>query len=120
MIDDELQIRRLFIQKMADSDYEIIEASNGNEGLKLYREHKPDLVITDLIMPEKEGIETITELKKENPHVKIIAISGGGRINPDDYLHIAKNLGAERTFSKPIDWPSLIKTVKELINQPAG
>jgi DNA-binding NarL/FixJ family response regulator len=66
-------------------------------------------------MPEKEGIETITELKREFPNVKIIAISGGGRNIPDAYLQIAKNLGAERTFPKPIDWPELIKTVRELL-----
>jgi len=66
-------------------------------------------------MPEKKGIETITELKREFPNVKIIAISGGGRIVPDAYLHIAKSPGADRTFPKPIDWPELIKTVRELL-----
>ena len=115
VIDDESEIRKLFIQKMAENGYEIIEACDGKEGLKLYHENRPDLVITDLVMPEKEGIETITELKREFPNVKIIAISGGGRNVPDAYLQIAKNLGAERIFSKPIDWPELIKAVRELL-----
>ena len=115
VIDDEPEIRKLFVQKLAGKGYEIIEACDGKEGLKLYHETRPDLVITDLIMPEKEGIETITELKREFPNVKIIAISGGGRNVPDAYLHMAKNLGAERTFSKPIDWPELIKAVRELL-----
>jgi DNA-binding NarL/FixJ family response regulator len=66
-------------------------------------------------MHEKEGIEMITELKREFPNVKIIAISGGGRKGQDAYLHIAKGLGAERTFPKPTDWPELIKTVRELL-----
>jgi YesN/AraC family two-component response regulator len=115
VIDDESEIRKLFIQKLAGIGCEIIEACDGKEGLKLYHENRPDLVITDLVMPEKEGIEMITELKREFPNVKIIAISGGGRNIPDAYLQIAKNLGAERTFSKPIDWPELIKTVRELL-----
>jgi|GEM_PF-1412252 len=115
LIDDESAIRKLFIKKLAGNGYEIIEACNGKEGLKLYHETRPDLVITDLVMPEKEGIETITELKREFPDVKIIAISGGERNVPDGYLQIAKILGAERTFPKPVDWPELIKTVRGLL-----
>ena len=115
LIDDESEIRKLFIKKLAGRGYEIIEAYDGKEGIKLYHETRPDLVITDLVMPEKEGIETITELKREFPDVKIIAISGGGRNVPDAYLQLAKNLGAERTFTKPIDWPELIKTIGELL-----
>ncbi len=115
LIDDESEIRKLFIKKLAGSGYEIIAACDGKEGLKLYHETRPDLVITDLVMPEKEGLEMITELKREFPNVKIIAISGGGRNDPDGYLQLAKNLGAEQTFSKPIDWPELIKSVKELL-----
>ena len=115
LIDDESAIRKLFIKKLAGRGYEIIEACDGKEGLKLYHETRPDLVITDLVMPEKEGIETITELKREFPDVKIIAISGGERNVPDGYLQIAKILGAKRTFSKPIDWPELIKTVRGLL-----
>lgn len=115
LIDDESAIRKLFIQKLAGRGYELIEAGDGKEGLKLYRENRPDLVITDLVMPEKEGIETITELKREFPNVKIIAISGGGRNSADAYLQIARTIGAERTFPKPIDWPELIKAVSELL-----
>jgi len=115
LIDDESEIRKLFIKKLAGRGYEIIEACDGKEGIKLYHEARPDLVITDLVMPEKEGIETITELKREFPNVKIIAISGGGRNVPDGYLQVAKSLGAERTFFKPIDWPELINTVRELL-----
>ena len=115
MIDDESEIRKLFIQKLAGRGYEIIEACDGKQGLKLYRENHPDLVITDLIMPEKEGIEMIIELKREFPNVKIIAISGGGRNATDAYRQIAKTMGAERIFPKPIDWPELIKAIRELL-----
>jgi PAS domain S-box-containing protein len=115
LIDDESEIRKLFIKKLAGRGYEIIEACDGKEGIKLYHETRPDLVITDLVMPEKEGLETITELKREFPNVKIIAISGGGRNIPDAYLKIAENLNADRTFTKPIDWPEMIKAVRELL-----
>ena len=102
---------------MAGSGYEIIEAGDGQKGLELYRKHRPDLVITDLVMPEKEGLETIVELKREFPGVKIIAISGGGRKVPGAYLQIAKKLGAERTFTKPIDRLEMIQAVRELLKQ---
>jgi CheY-like chemotaxis protein len=115
VIDDESEIRKLFIKKLAGRGYEIIEACDGKEGIKLCHKTRPDLVITDIVMPEKEGIETITELKREFPDIKIIAISGGGRNAPDAYLQLAKNLGVDRTFSKPIDWPELIKTIRELL-----
>ena len=75
-----------------------------------------DLVITDLIMPEQEGLETITSLKKEYPGIKIIAISGGGRIGPEAYLPAAQELGADRVFSKPFDVRELAETVKELLS----
>lgn len=116
LIDDEPAFRKLFNQKLAESGFEIIEAGDGKEGLKLYRENRPDLVVTDLIMPEKEGIETTMELKKEFPDVKIIAISGGGQGSPETYLQIAERLGVQAAFSKPIDWPNLIKMIKTLLS----
>ena len=81
--------------------YEVIEAADGREGLLKFRKQGADLVITDLIMPEQEGLETITLMKKERPDLNIIAISGGGRIGPEAYLPAAQELGAARVFSKP-------------------
>jgi DNA-binding NarL/FixJ family response regulator len=83
--------------------------------IKLYRANPTDLIITDLIMPEKEGIETIMELKKDFPDVKIIAISGGGRSKPESYLNLAKQLGAKRVFPKPIDREELLNAIRELL-----
>ncbi len=115
IIDDEQPIR-LMLRKLFESEgYTVTEASNGREGLKRYHENPADLIITDIIMPDKEGTETIMELKKENPAIKIIAMSGGGKNKPDGYLHTAKLLGAKQTFEKPIRKDALLEAIKKLI-----
>jgi CheY-like chemotaxis protein len=75
-----------------------------------------DLVITDIVMPEKEGLETIIHIHKNNPAVPIIAVSGGARIEPGSYLDIAKQLGAKYTFTKPINRSELIAAIKACLN----
>ena len=115
VIDDDQQIRILLRQVMELAGYEFVEAGDGREGLLKLRKLGADLVITDLIMPEQEGLETITSMKKEYPKLKIIAISGGGRIGPEAYLPAAQELGAERVFSKPFDIRELAEAVKELL-----
>lgn len=98
--------------------YEVIEARNGNEGCNLFFEEVFDLVICDIFMPDKEGLETITELKEYDPNVKIIAISGGGirsRFMVKDVLHMAKDLGAINVMPKPIDIPEMLTVVKKLL-----
>lgn len=115
IIDDDEQMRVLLRQVMEWSGYEVFEAADGRAGMLKQRKEQADLVITDLIMPEQEGLETITGLKKEYPELKIIAISGGGRIGPDAYLPAAQELGADRVFSKPFDVRELANTVKELL-----
>ncbi len=115
IIDDDDQVRAMLMQAMRRQNFEAAEARNGMEGLKLNRERPADLIITDIIMPEKEGIETIRELKKEFPDVKIIAMSGGGRIGPDSYLKMARGLGASQTLKKPVDLKVLIAAVNDLL-----
>jgi CheY-like chemotaxis protein len=115
LIDDDEQFRTMLRQLMERNGYEVTEASGGKEGIRLYRESPTDLVITDLIMPGKDGIETIQELKKEFPDIKVIAISGGGRLGPQDYLHLAKMLGARRTLTKPINLTELLKAIEEIL-----
>ena len=116
IIDDDEQILAMLRQTLEREGYEVVDASDGKEGLRRYRENPTDLIITDLIMPEKEGIETILELRRDFPDVKIIAISGGGRIDPGQYLSIAKSFGAQYTFAKPIERKELLKAVRELLN----
>ncbi|MFO7554909.1 MAG: response regulator [Desulfobacterales bacterium] len=115
IIDDDDQFRVMLRKLIERNGYEVIDASGGQEGIKLYRENPTDLIITDLIMPDKDGIETIQELKQNFPDVKIIAISGGGRLDPQGYLYLAKMLGAQRTLTKPIELPELLKAIEELL-----
>ena len=115
IIDDEAMIRNLIVKILEREGYETITASDGKEGIKSHRENPADLIITDLIMPEKEGIETIMELRRDFPDVKIIAMSGGGNIDPETYLRIAKTMGAIKTLAKPFNRKELLKTIQELL-----
>ena len=117
IVDDEAGIRKLLRKHLQSKGYEVTEAADGKEALARYRENPPDLMITDIVMPEKEGIGLIMDLKKEFPDLKVIAISGGGLNASDAYLEIAKNLGALRTFEKPIDWADLIAAIDNIFSQ---
>jgi len=87
---------------LAHIGHDVIEARDGQEGLRLFPDSNAELVITDLVMPEKEGLEVLMELRGSHPDLKIIAMSGGGRQNPADNLRIAKYLGASLVLYKPI------------------
>lgn len=115
VIEDEAQMRKLLRQVLEEAGYEVEEARDGLEGTRLYRERPADLIITDMVMPKKEGMETILDLKREFPDVKIIAISGGGRFGPEPYLQIAEGFGAERIFTKPFDIKDLLAAIEELL-----
>jgi len=117
IIDDEVQARETLRELFEYEGYEVTEAPDGMEGMKIFREKPTDLVITDIVMPDKDGIETIMELKNEFPGVRIIAISGGGRIGPEHYLEMAGQLGAMRTFLKPVDLEKLSEAVREILSQ---
>jgi len=115
VIDDDEQMLVLLQQAMQWAGFEVMAAENGRKGQQLFEEQPADLIITDLIMPEQEGLETIRILKQGYPTVKIIAISGGGRIGPEAYLPAAMELGADRIFAKPFDVKDLIAAVQELL-----
>jgi len=113
VIDDDEQMRALLRDILERAGYEVSEAQHGLEGLKLFRARPADLVVTDLIMPEKEGVETILELRAEFPEVPIIAVSGGGRNGPRDYLEIAARLGARRTVAKPFTRQEILAAIQQ-------
>ncbi|UCF91875.1 MAG: response regulator [Desulfobacterales bacterium] len=120
VIDDESQIRSMLRLMLERAGYEVLEASDGAEGIRLYRENSADLVITDLIMPNKDGIGMIIALKKEFPEVKIIAMSGGGLNRPEGYLIGAQKLGATRTLTKPINREQMLRAVKDTLKAPSA
>ncbi len=115
IIDDEQQILNMLEQTLTRRGYDVTTAENGKEGIKIFNNDSIDLVITDMIMPKKEGIETIKEIKLIKPETKIIAISGGRRIAPEQYLKAAEMFGADSVFTKPVDGQELIKCIKNLI-----
>jgi two-component system, chemotaxis family, chemotaxis protein CheY len=115
VIDDDEQVRTMITLTLEKAGFEVVEAGDGNEAVAVYSSVHCDLVITDIVMPGKEGIETIMELKGINPDARIIAISGGGRINPEDYLKWARRFGVTKTFTKPVDRAKLLEAVDELL-----
>ena len=115
-IDDDNKLLTLYRKILVRKGHSVLEAPNGDVGMRMYRDHKPDLVITDLIMPEKEGLETIMELKRINPAIKIIAVSGGGKIGPTTNLDTAKMLGASIAISKPFTIAEIEEAVEKLLN----
>ena len=115
IIDDEPHIL-LMVKKMLErAGFEVELAANGAEGLDLFKKVQSDLVITDIIMPEKEGLETIREMKRIQPELKIIAMSGGGKISADNYLDTAKIFGASRLLEKPFSQKDMLSAVFELL-----
>ena len=110
IIDDEEVIRVLLRSVLEAAGYEVTEAANGREGLELYRHRPTDLVITDILMPELNGLDMLMELTRQFLHAKVIAISGVGE--EKNVLDIAKLLGARQTFQKPLSMPHLLGAVR--------
>lgn len=115
VIDDDEQFRTFMSEALNDKGYEVLTASEGNEGLKCIARQHPDLVITDIVMPEKEGVEMIMELQQSDSSIPIIAMSGGNLGNADSYLKMAKKLGASAVISKPFRLDELITEIDNLL-----
>ena len=120
IIDDEPQIRSMLKLMLERDGYEVAEAPDGIEGIRVFRQNPAELIITDLIMPNKDGIGLIIDLKKEFPNVKIIAMSGGGLNKPEGYLKGAKKLGAACTLTKPIDRDEMLRAIKDVLKSPSS
>ena len=115
IIDDEDELRFLLRQMLEHAGHEVTEAVNGAEGIELFERDSHELIITDIIMPEKEGVETILALRRTDPKLPIIAISGGGRLDATDFLTMAKKLGARHTLAKPFRRDQLLDAVSECL-----
>ena len=115
VIEDEDSFRNVLVKMLTKAGYEVRQAGDGNQALTVCEEFKPDLVLSDIIMPDKEGLETIQELMDVSPGIRIIAMSGGGRFGPDSYLPLAEKLGAKATLQKPFMREDLLDTVKSVL-----
>jgi len=117
VIDDDASVREVVSQMLRMEGHEVAIAENGREAIDLIGRRRFDLVITDLIMPEKEGIETISEIRRGDQDIPILAISGGGRLGPADYLETARYIGADATLAKPFARQELIATIESLLTR---
>jgi CheY-like chemotaxis protein len=115
VIDDEENVLSLIRKMLERAGYEVLEAPDGRKGIGICQSRHVDLVITDIIMPEMEGLEVIIGLRKKLPDLKIICMSGGARLQPGDYLNLACALGANRTLTKPFEREELLEAVRELV-----
>ncbi|MBX6323495.1 MAG: response regulator [Rhodospirillaceae bacterium] len=120
VIDDDDLVRRTITKILGLAGYSVIPASNGVEGLAMLRRWPIDLVLTDIIMPEKEGLEIIIEVRKRMPGLPIIAISGGGRTRNMTFLALGKKLGADRVLTKPFLPKQLLAAVGACLSMPAA
>ena len=110
--DELLEFHRLFL---GENGHEVLTAINGDEAMNLIASEPVDLLITDVIMPDKEGIETILELRRIKPDLPIIAISGGGHVGPNHYLKMATTAGAKAALSKPCPPSVLLSTIRTVL-----
>ena len=116
VIDDDSQYRNLICMLLKRAGYEVMDASDGLLGLEMQRQRNADLIITDIFMPGMEGTELIMDITGEFPGTRIIAISGGGNVDGVDFLTLARNLGASRTFQKPFKKQELLQAVAYLLS----
>jgi CheY-like chemotaxis protein len=117
IVDDEAPIRELLRTAFQSRGYEVAEAENGERALDQYDKFSPSVVVIDLIMPGMEGIEAIRHLRKKDPGLRIIALSGGGSMGFVDFLKYARQLGADLAMSKPVALKDLLANVAKLISE---
>jgi len=111
LVDDEPMLRRTLRTILEKAGHEVTEAGDGDQALLMFEEDKPDMVITDIVMPNREGVETIREMRRLDTRLPIIAMSGGGNTGGDLFLRLASLLGANHTLSKPIRQAVLLEAV---------
>ncbi|MEE8393781.1 MAG: response regulator [Rhodospirillales bacterium] len=116
VIDDEPDVRTFIATALIRDGHMVVTAGNGYEGVELYRRDPMDVVITDIFMPDQDGLQTIIQLRKESPDLKIICISGGGNYVLGDYLPAAKRFGANVVLSKPISVSELRHAVNRILS----
>jgi len=117
IIDDDDMVRTMLLRTLTRGGHEATGARDGVEGVALFKESAADLVITDIFMPNQEGLATIMELRRSAPDLKIIAISGGGARASLDVLPVAEALGAQKTLRKPFTPSEVMETVRAVLGE---
>lgn len=115
LVEDDDAYREVLAAALSEHGFAVTQAADGAEGVKLFRAAPADLVITDIVMPNQEGLETIKALRRDHPNLGIIAMSGGLAHDAPLYLNIAGALGANRTLRKPFDLPTLLVAIEEVL-----
>ena len=115
VIDDDEMIRIVFERFLKGQGYAVDCAADGKEGLRLLEVQSPDLVITDIMMPDTDGLEVVLSMRENHPEIPVIAISGGMTVAPMDFLPMVKKFGAVKVFYKPVELGDLLEGVRELI-----
>ncbi len=116
IVEDDKDLRTMLKVSLGRRRFIVLEAENGKDALSHFKPSVTDLVITDLIMPEEDGLKVIMKMRELKPSIKIIAISGGGKAGPASYLNLAKALGADAIYSKPFSVNDMIIKIEELLD----
>jgi DNA-binding NtrC family response regulator len=116
LVEDDELVRDMLTQLLQRANHQVTCASNGEEASECLQKEEPDIMVTDIIMPKKSGITLISEVRKRHPNLEIIAISGGGRLDPIGYLDLSESLGASVSFEKPIDNTALLMAIDLLLH----
>jgi CheY-like chemotaxis protein len=116
LVEDDRELREMLKMSLKRKGFSVQEAENGKEAISHFKPLITDLVVTDLIMPEEDGIKVVIRLRELKPTIKIIAISGGGKIGPGSYLNLAKALGADAIYSKPFSIKDLVSKIEQLLD----
>ena len=116
LVEDDDLVRDMLTQVLQRASHEVISVANGEEATLSLQKEAPDIMVTDIIMPKKSGITLISEVKNRHPTLEIIAISGGGRLDPTGYLDLSETLGASVSFEKPIDNTALLMAIDLLLH----
>lgn len=118
VVDDESGIRELIARILERAGHKVTIAKDGIEATKAVAKQKFDVVLTDVIMPEKDGVEVISELRKAHSDIRIVAMSGGGHVSLDQYLKIAKGMGAHAVLQKPFTQAELLGAIETAASKP--
>ncbi|MFP4003826.1 MAG: response regulator [Alphaproteobacteria bacterium] len=114
IVDDDEYIRDLWAEALSEEGFEVRAAPSGVQGVEIAKAERIDVIVTDILMPDKDGIETLLEIKSACPHTRILVVSGGGLLLSSSYVRVAEKLGADASLQKPVDLERFCNVVAEL------